>query len=83
VGKAAASDGPFIFDFEAARFEKQGRPIGLSKTEARLLYLLFTNKGRTLSREKLLAEIWPDGSDYVDENALSVAVRRLRSKLED
>ena len=82
-GNPAVSDGPFVFDFESARFEKQGQSIELSKTEARLLHLLFAHKGQTITREKLLAEIWPDGTEYVDENALSVAVRRLRSKLED
>jgi DNA-binding response OmpR family regulator len=79
--KAAA--GGFSFDFDALRFEKDGRPVELSKTEARLLKLLFTNKGRTLTRERLLEAIWPDGAEYVDANALSVAVRRLRAKLED
>jgi DNA-binding response OmpR family regulator len=65
------------------RFEKNGKAIELSKTEARLLQLLITNKGQTLVRERLLTLIWPDGTEYVDENALSVAIRRLRTKLED
>jgi DNA-binding response OmpR family regulator len=73
----------FTFNFEALRFEKDGRVVELSKTEARLLQLLFANKGQTLTRERLLEQIWPDGAEYVDENALSVAVRRLRAKLED
>jgi DNA-binding response OmpR family regulator len=81
-GGKTAADG-FAFDFDALRFEKDGRPVELSKTEARLLKLLFTNKGRTLTRGRLLEAIWPDGTEYVDENALSVAVRRLRAKLED
>ena len=55
----------------------------LFRSEARLLQLLFTNKGQILTRERLLELIWPDGMQYVDENALSVAVRRLRAKLED
>ena len=75
--------GGFMFDFEIMRFEKNGKSVELSKTEARLLQLLFTNKGQTLTRERLLSLIWPDGTEYVDENALSVAVRRLRAKLED
>jgi DNA-binding response OmpR family regulator len=75
--------GKLSFDFEALRFEKDGQPIELSKTEARLLQLLYSNKGQTLTRERLLALIWQDGANYVDENALSVAVRRLRAKLED
>jgi DNA-binding response OmpR family regulator len=79
--KIATIDG-FMFDFEALRFEKSGQAVELSKTEARLLQLLFANKGQTLSREQLLERIWPDGTEFVDENALSVAVRRLRAKLE-
>ena len=80
-GKVVVGD--FMFDFETMRFEKKDQAIELSKTEARLLQLLITNKGQTLTRERLLALIWPDGAEYVDENALSVAVRRLRAKLED
>ena len=78
-----ASFGDFMFDFETMRFEKNGQAVELSKTEARLLQLLFTNKGQTLTRERALSVIWPDGMEYVDENALSVAVRRLRTKLEN
>ena len=55
----------------------------LSKTEQKLLRLLVQNRGRTLSRADLVDRIWTDGADYVDENALSVAVKRLRDKLED
>ncbi len=73
----------FLFDFEQMRFEKNGHAVELSKTEARLLQLLYSNKGQILTREQLLAHIWPDGSVYVYENALSVSVCRLRSKLED
>ena len=80
--KIVAADG-FSFDFEALRFEKDGQAVELSKTEARLLKILFTNRGQTIQRERLLTLIWPDGTEYVDENALSVAVRRLRAKLED
>jgi len=78
-----AFTGGFMFDFEAMRFEKNGQAVELSKTEARLLQLLFANKGQTLTRERAVSAIWPDGMEYVDENALSVAVRRLRAKLEN
>jgi len=82
-GEVKTTCGGFTFDFEALRFEKNGQAIELSKTEARLLQILFANKGQTLPRERLLELIWQDGTEYVDENALSVAVRRLRAKLED
>ena len=75
--------GAFAFDFQRMEFRKNGRNLDLSKTEQRLLRLLVENRGRTLLRETLLDRVWPDGAEYVDENALSVAVKRLRDKLED
>ena len=73
----------FSFDFEWMEFRKDGRPVELSKTEQRLLRLLVENRGRVLSRETLLERVWSDGAEYVEENALSVTVKRLRDKLED
>ena len=70
----------FTFDFARLEFAKDGAPIDLSKTEQRLLRLLVENRGRTLPRELLLERVW-DGGEFVDENALSVAVGRLRAKL--
>lgn len=76
-------EGPFRFDFEGMQFWKNGQTVELSKTEQRLLRLLVEHKGQTLSRELLLERVWSDGAAYVDENALSVTIRRLRGKLED
>ena len=73
----------FSFDFEWMAFRKNGQPIELSKTEQRLLRILVENRGRILSRDALLERVWPGGAEYVEENALSVTVKRLRDKLED
>ncbi|MGO3751676.1 MAG: response regulator transcription factor [Peptoniphilaceae bacterium] len=73
----------FIFDFNTMEFRKSGNLIELSKTEQKLLHLLIDNKGKTVARENLINKIWPEASDYVDENALSVAIKRLRDKLEE
>ena len=73
----------FRFDFERMAFWKNGKPIELSKTEQKLLRLLVENRGQTVSRGVLIDRIWTDGADFVDENALSVTVKRLRVKLED
>ena len=73
---------PFSFDFDAMVYTRAGESIELSKTEQRLLRLLVEHRGQTLTREQLLSRVW-DGGDFVDENALSVAVRRLRTKLTD
>ena len=81
-GTAVELDG-FSFDFAWMEFRKNGRPIELSKTEQRLLRTLVENRGRVLPRETLLERVWPDGAQYVEENALSVTVKRLRDKLED
>lgn len=73
----------FRFDFQRMDFRRQGQPVELSKTEQKLLRILVENRGQTLSRATLVDRVWTDGAEYVDENALSVTVRRLRSKLED
>lgn len=75
--------GPFAFDFVNMRYEKNGMAIELSKTEQKLLRILTANIGITLSRANLVDRIWTDGAEFVDENALSVTVKRLRDKLED
>ena len=73
----------FRFFFDTMEFYKEGRPVELSRTEQRILYLLVFNAGRILTRERLLEWVWPDGTEYVEDNALSVGIRRLRDKLED
>lgn len=71
------------FSFAKMEFIKNGAPIELSKTEQKLLRILLENRGHTLTRAQLVDSIWTDGAEYVDENALSVTVKRLRDKLED
>ena len=73
----------FTFDFDSMEFYKGKRLIELSKTEQKLLKLLIFNRGKVLTRSMLIDKIWSDGSEYVDENALSVTIKRLRDKLED
>ena len=75
--------GPFVFDFDRMEFRKDGKALELSKTEQKLLRLLVENRGQTLARGALVDRIWTDGAEYVDENALSVTVKRLRGKLEE
>lgn len=83
-GSAAAVElGAFRFDFEKMEYLRDGQDLELSKTEQKLLRLLVENRGRTLSRETLVDRIWTDGAEYVDENTLSVTVKRLRDKLEE
>ena len=55
--------------------------ISLSKNEFRILLILMENKGKVVSREKLMEQLWETDS-FVDENTLSVNVGRLRKRLE-
>lgn len=73
----------FVFDFERMEFYRNASPVELSKTEQKLLRILVENKGITLERGTLVDRIWTEGAEYVDENALSVTIKRLRDKLEE
>ena len=73
--------GCYEFDFERMIFLVDGQEIELSKTEQRLLRLLVQNEGINLRRDFLLDRVWNDSAEFVDANALSVSVKRLRDKL--
>lgn len=71
----------YEFDFDNMKFLVDSTPVELSKTEQRLLKIFVQNPGRTLPREMLLDRVWTDNAEFVEENALSVAVKRLRQKI--
>lgn len=55
--------------------------ITVSQTEYQLLQLLMENKGKTITRQQLLTQIWDNHGNYVNDNTLTVAMKRLREKL--
>lgn len=57
------------------------KKIVLSKNEFRILMILMQNKGRVISREKLMEQLW-ESDNFIDENTLSVNVNRLRKRLD-
>ena len=81
IQETAVCLGKYRFDFQCMEFYAEGRPVELSKTEQKLLRIFIENRGITLSRVSLVDRVWTDGAEYVDENALSVTVKRLRDKL--
>ncbi len=70
-------------DTVKAQVIKNGSEIFLSALEYRLLLVFFNNRGAVLSREKLLMEIWDIAGEYVNDNTLTVYIKRLRDKIED
>lgn len=55
--------------------------ISLSEAEYRLLLCLMQNKGRTVTRERILEQVWDVNGNYVNDNTLTVTMKRLRDKL--
>lgn len=74
--------GRFFFDFDRMEFYVHGQMVELSRTEQRLLRILCENRGATVKRSYLIDTVWQGDTQYVDEHALTVAIKRLRDKLE-
>ncbi|MBO4750978.1 MAG: response regulator transcription factor [Lachnospiraceae bacterium] len=70
-----------LLNTEDGTLSYNGEKLTLSKNEFRILMVLMKNKGKIVSREKLMEALWQT-DDFVDENALTVNVGRLRKKLE-
>ena len=70
-------------DLDSKKVYKKNEEIKLSATEYKLLELLCQNKGIAITKEVLLDKLWDYKGKYVDDNTLSVNVRRLRKKIED
>lgn len=70
-------------DFSKMIVKKKGIPIKLTATEYKLLELLVKNSGQVLTRGTIIERLWDADGNFVDENALSVNIRRLRQKIED
>lgn len=62
---------------------KRGVEIFLSALEYRLLLVFFQHRGMVMSRSMLLEEIWDIAGEYVNDNTLTVYIKRLRDKIED
>lgn len=75
--------GALTLDAERGTVEKHGVELSLSALEYRLLLLLMSNRGRLMTREKLLEDIWDVAGDFVNDNTLAVYIKRIREKVED
>lgn len=74
--------GDVRIDTASGTVQKTGQEIFLSALEYRLLLLFANNKGKILSRTKLLEEIWDAAGEFVNDNTLTVYIKRLREKVE-
>lgn len=70
-------------DLGRGSVKKQGEEISLTALEYRLLLLLTRHPGEVLTRDQILDEIWDASGEYVNDNTLTVYMKRLREKLEE
>ena len=74
--------GGVMVDTEKGRVTRDGRDVYLSALEYRLLLVFLSHRGQVLSRSQLLEEIWDAAGDFVNDNTLTVYIKRLREKIE-
>lgn len=72
----------FTLNIAERVIEKDEQKIELTKNEYTILYYLVKNKGRIVSRDEIMDYLW-ESEEFIDDNTLSVNVKRLRSKLEE
>lgn len=71
-----------IFDIEHGTLRCDDMVLELTKNEIKILSILIRNKGKIISREKLMMSLWDD-DEFVSDNTLTVNVNRLRNKIKD
>ncbi len=71
-----------MIDTQSLKVYRDGEALELTGAEYRLLCLLVKNAGRILTRSMILDALWDGNGNYVDDNTLSVYIRRLREKIE-
>lgn len=81
--QAVVSFGNLRIDTEKAIVTKNGEELFLSALEYRLLLIFINNRGRVLTRAQILNDIWDAAGEYVNDNTLTVYIKRLRGKIED
>ena len=70
-------------NLQTAKVYRDGQEVGLTAMEYKLLLVLLRHRGQLLSRQQLLGILWDDAGDYVNDNTLTVYMKRLRNKLDD
>lgn len=82
-GKQELTIGNVSIRLEEKIVYKNGMPLELTALEYKILVLFFENKGRILTRNQILSHIWDESGNFVNDNTLTVYIKRLREKVED
>lgn len=75
--------GALMVDTEQGKVYRDGQELFLSAMEYRLLLIFLNNRGKIMSRDGLIEEIWSAAGEYINDNTLTVYIKRLRDKIEE
>jgi DNA-binding response OmpR family regulator len=75
--------GDVVIDLNSAKVLKNGKDVMLTVLEYKILLTLALNPNHVFTREKILADIWDVNEEYVNDNTLTVYIKRIREKIED
>ncbi len=75
--------GNLTVDLKQAKVLKNGQDVFLTALEYKILLILISNPNQVFTREQILKDIWDINEDYVNDNTLTVYIKRLREKIED
>ena len=70
-------------DMKQAKVLKEGKDVFLTALEYKILLILASNPNQVFTREQILSDIWDVNEEYVNDNTLTVYIKRLREKIED
>jgi DNA-binding response OmpR family regulator len=80
--KRIYNDKNLMIDFSERKASLNGNTIDLSNNEYNLLYILMKNSQMVLTRRILLEKLWDRNENFVDENALTMMISRIRTKID-
>lgn len=87
--RSSAAEGSLIeletltINFAEGKVYKNGDPVFMTALEYRVLLILLNNRGKVMTRNQILESIWDVSGDFVNDNTLTVYIKRIREKIED
>ncbi|MGL5151447.1 MAG: response regulator transcription factor [Clostridium sp.] len=75
--------GDLVLDKDKARLYKNAEEIAITSVEYKLLLMFMSNPQKVISREQIIHKLWDIDGEFVDNNTLSVYIRRIREKIEE
>ena len=82
-GKSLLKCRDIVLDLESGKASKGGEELNLTRLEYRILSTMLTYPDKLFTREEILVDIWDISGNYVNDNTLSVTMKRIREKLGD